>query len=321
MARQKSNKVDWVGRAASVTTVLLLLAAAGGLVVGYRAMESRVGQVKSGPVRVEFNWPPLAGQPATLPDGKPNTWLSEPFRRQLVMLAQTVLSENPFDRSSLERCHLALMDSGWFRQIKLIHRSNDGVVRVEGDWRAPAAVVRFEDVDYLVSADGERLPVEYKPDASRMRVVTNPYKGPPERFGEKWIGGDVQAALKLLAHLQTTGAYAQVTGVDAGQYVASKKLVILTDQGNRVVWGAAPGEFAASEPATEVKMKWLTLLATSPDFGRRIDAGKPVIDLTNPRGIMIDVSAQPSPIVPTNQPAATESGVPPAGRLAARPGG
>ncbi len=304
MARSKNaaQTAQWFSRGATALTVALVLAAGGGIVLGYRAMEQRVGQIKSGPVRVDFNWPPLAGQPAREADGKPNTWLSEPFRRQLTMMAQTVLSENPFDRTSLERCHVALMESGWFRSIRLIQRASDRTVKIEGEWRTPVAVVRSGEQDFLVSGEGERLPVEYATGASKLRYVANPKYAPPAAMGERWLGGDVQAALKLLAHLQTLPSYAQVVGVDVGTYSANRRLVILTDRGSRVVWGEAPGELAPSEPPTETKLKWLNLLASSPDYGQRIDAGKPAIDLTNPRGIMIDVSAPAaSPVVPTGQ--------------------
>lgn len=319
MARSK-HKTDpgrWFSRGATALTAALVLAAAGGVVLGYRAMEDRVGQIKSGPVHVDFNWPPLAGQPAKAKDGTPNTWLSEPFRRQLTLMAQTVLSENPFDRSSLERCHGALMASGWFRSIKLIQRSADRTVRIEAEWRTPVAVVRVADQDYLVSAEGERLPVEYKPGASKLRVVANPGYPPPVAMGERWLGGDVQAALKLLAHLQTLPSYGQVVGVDVATYATNRRLVILTDQGNRIVWGEAPGELAPSEPPSETKLKWLNLMASSPDHHQRIDAGKPMIDLTSPRGIMIDVSAPAgNPVVPTAQPAAPERVGHASGRLA-----
>jgi hypothetical protein len=321
--RSQAAKNRWMNHWAAGLTAALALAAGLGVVLGYRAMETRVGQIKRGPVHVEFNWPPLAGQPATTPDGQPNTWLSEPFRRQLTMLAQTVLSEDPFDRDSLQRTHAALMDSGWFREIKLIHRASEGVVRIDADWRTPVAVVRHGELDYLVSGDGERLPVEYQPGASRLRVISGPKFAPPERMGERWLGGEVQAGLKLLAHLQTLASYAQVVGVDVSTYQANRRLVILTDRGNRIVWGETPGELAPSEPTAETKLKWLHVLASSPDFGQRIDAGKPVIDLTNPRGIMIDVSAQPgNPVVPTNALPASNQGrgktptPPPAGRLA-----
>lgn len=326
MARQK-NKAEtarWFSRGATALTAALVLLAGGGIVLGYRAMESRVGQIKSGPVRVDFNWPPLAGQPAAGADGQPNTWLSEPFRRQLTMLAQTVLSEDPFDRSSLERCHVALMESGWFRSIRLIQRSGENTVRIEGEWRTPVAVVRVGELDYLVSGEGERLPVEYQPGASKLRYVISPKYPPPTGMGERWLGGDVQAALKLLAHLQTLPSYAQVVGVDAATYSTNRRLVILTDRNNRIVWGEAPGELAPSEPPADTKLKWLSLLASSPDFSHRIDAGKPVIDVTNPRGVMIDVSAQPtSPVVPTGQasPGQPErGGGAAAGRLAQSPG-
>jgi len=280
-----------IARLSLGVTFLIIVGLATGAWLAYPRLQARVAQIKREAVTVRISWPPI-GLGGTKPASDAKTWLSEPFQFQLTSLAQGVLSEDPFDRASLERCARALYDTGWFKETPRVFRERDGIVRVEGSWRTPAAVVRRGEVDYLVSPDGELLPVEYKLGASGLRYIAAPFADPPA-LGERWVGGDVQAALALLAQLQATKAYNQVSGIDVSRFVQQRRLVIITDRQNRLVWGAPPGEFKPGEPSTDVKLKWLAYLAGSPDFERRIDANKPMLDLTIPGGPMIDVSAQP----------------------------
>jgi hypothetical protein len=289
-------------------TALMLLGAAGAMVVGFEPMQARVGQAVKKPVRVEFQWPPLAAAPhprgssklatpAGDPD-RPSTWLSEPSQQELVHLAERTLGDDPFDPDSLSRTGEALMSTGWFRRVDSIRRKSDGVVSISALWRAPAAVARRDGTDYLVAADGVRLPPEYAPGRAgpSMRVILGAAFAAPAQPGEPWVGGDVQAGLTLLATLRSLpAALAQTRAIDVSAYSTRKQLVIVTDQDRRVVWGASPGDFQPAEPTTKQKLAWLADLLTSPDFGRRIDAQQPMVLLTNPRGIVIDRSAPPPP--------------------------
>ncbi len=296
-----------VRRASIAATCLLFIVSLGGMAVGYGSMERSVSGLVRAPVRPVFSWPRLRGAAAEFDaDGRPMTWLSEPFRNELVVLATTVLNDDVFDRDTLARCGQALLASGWFRGVSSIRREADGVVRIDGVWREPAAVVRHGERDHLVSGDGELLPVSYRHGASGLRVVLNPSFPPPASPGEPWRGGDVQNALKLLAQLQASPAYPQVAAIDArGTGTAAPRLEIVTDAGNRVVWGSAPDAFAPAEVPTEIKLGRLKFLLTSADFGRRIDAGKPLVDIASPRDILIDVSARAA-APPTGEPAAVE---------------
>lgn len=294
MARKNDGATRWQA-AGAIVTVALVCALAIGLLAGQRALAERAGKVRESQTeafRVEFDWPPLAGaQPG--PDGQPATWLSVTQREDLTGLAMRSLSANPMDHAALQRTGEALLATGWFSTIESVQRAPHGVVRIRGQWRIPAAVVRSGDRDHLVSTKGELLPVTYRPDASRLKVIYNPCNPPPSKPGDPWLGGDVQAALALLAYVQPTQAFGQVMGVDVRNYVRTKRLEIVTDRNNRVLWGAPPGEFNPGEPGADVKLKWMLYLRASTDYGQRIDAARPVIDLTNPRGIMIDQATLP----------------------------
>ncbi len=309
-------------------TALLSVGVVAAVVIGYPMMERKVAGEIPQELKVVIEWPPLgkpvvaaggtgksaggktgrtggtknaAAEPAVDAADAPTTWLSEPTQQDLTRIAMEILRADPFDRQSLRATAEAFEGTGWFKRIEYVRREPGGVVRIKGQWRVPGAVVRRDGVDYLVSTEGERLPVEYKQGRSGLVALLAPNFEPPLQ-GQKWVGGDVQAGMALMAYLQTSPAYSQVRAIDLSQYGKTKRLAIVTDRNNRVVWGTAPGEFNPNEPDTKTKLRFLATLVNSPDFGHRIDANKPVIYLTSKSGVVYDSTASPSPPPPPPPP-------------------
>lgn len=283
MARKQTSDNEQQGRVRSaldvVTTAgscLLLLAILIGLVVGREWMVEQASALKSKPVELKFDWPPLAVPPGGVlrqaMDGVPNTWLDVKSRRGLEQLVLSRIEADPFDGASLQRAQEALMATGWFDGECRVWREPSGVVRVTGVWREPAAAVRYGDMDYVVSAKGERLPVVYQPNASGLKVVIGPQMGPP-KVGEAWIGGDVQAGLSLLAYLRTAPFAHQVAAVDASEYNTRKRLLIVSDRGSTIVWGGEPGKFHPGQAREDEKRARLMRLYKQ---SGRIDGGEDV---------------------------------------------
>ncbi|MGQ0628940.1 MAG: hypothetical protein ACT4PL_12680 [Phycisphaerales bacterium] len=302
--RSRAKGGDLFAQVTLALTVLLVIAVGVLAVWGYRRMETKVAGAMSeaGPIRVVIEWPPLARKSTTNKDKAtgpeaantgPLTWVDVGTQRDLTELATRMISASPFDKSSLSQTAAALEGTGWFKRVDSIRREAGGIVRIRGSWRVPGAVVRVQGIDHLVSTEGERLPVDYTLGRSGLRHIVNPAFPPPEP-GARWIGGDVQAALSLLASLRDSPAFGQVAGVDTAGYGKSKQLVIVSDKGNRVVWGSAPSEFNPNEPDSATKLRFLSLLVNSPDFGHRIDANKAVIFLTSKKGIIYDSTAPPT---------------------------
>jgi hypothetical protein len=297
MGRERER--SWTNRptirgALLIGAVLLVVGGVVALSAGERALAERAAELRTAPrVEIEFVWPALRG--ATMrADQRPPTWLPEAVRTGLERLTAEHLNANPLDREALASASHALAATGWFIGTPRLERLHAGRVRVEARWREPVAVVRSGDRDYLVGADAHLLPLSYPHRQSGLRAIIAPYAPPPERPGQLWIGGDVEAGLRLLALLQATAAFDQVAGVDVSGWVRDRELVIVTDRGRRVVWGSAPGDWAPGEPTTEWKLARLQELRDDPAFGRRIDAGRPVLWLTNPRGVMFEPPARHS---------------------------
>lgn len=286
-------------KVASILTGAIMVTAAAGLLLAHSTLRRRFSSEPHPPVKIAIQWPLHRDE-----HGRLVTWMSDALKQSIQRVAQANLTSDPLDAVALRLTSEALMATGWFEAPPTVARSTGGQVNILGRWRAPVAVVRSDDREWLVSAKGELLPLDFEVGGSGLKYIDRPF-APRPAAGEKWTGGDVEAALSLLGILQDTAADPQVAGIDASQYVSHKRLTIVTDQGNRVVWGAAPSDWAPAEPSRQVKLQRLLALRADPKFGGRIDASFPLIDLTSPRGVMIDRAgmAQSNPSAPPAFPA------------------
>ncbi len=288
MAKRKTTDYSQtLAAAGTVVTALLLVGVVVMAMVSRRSLTARASRERAAPVQVAINWPAI-----TDASGKTRSWMSEPIQRSIERVALGNLTSDPMDAKALQLTSEALFATGWFtetpRVIRAGREGDHAIVKILGQWRSPVAVVRRGETDQLISASAEVLPLTYSKGQSGLRFIAGPFSPPPEKPGEAWLGGDVQAGLALLAMLQPTPVYAQVAGVDIGQYVTDKRLIIVTDTGGRIIWGAAPSDWAPSEPTASAKLQRMVALQQKVEFGKRIDAGESLIDLTSPRGIMMD---------------------------------
>lgn len=311
-------RAGWDWRVAGVvgvnlTVALLMLGVLGGAALGEGWMKKRVADVRRVPLRLSINWPTVAGDPS-------RTWLPESARREVTAIAMNRLSSDVFDRASLEGARDALLRSGWFTAIHDVRREAGGEVVVRATWRVPAAVVRWQDKDYLVGAGAELLPLVYDKGGAGpgVRVIEGVEFGPPTppgtgdgalagpnlAFGETWAGGEAQAALTLLAGLKRafgeTSVWSQIAGVDVSRVRTTGALAIITDTGSRVIWGAAPGKVAPGEQTVDQKLARLARLAKGSTG--RIDAGERLVEIHGAH-VFVEQGAMPaSAAAPDAQP-------------------
>jgi len=300
-SRWRTRLAATIRVASGVTGVLLLSAMVVGIIAGRGPMMAEASSLNKTPVRVTIEWPLMAPSVA-LPTGKdskssqagirqagltnmPATWLDTGSQAALLRLAYDSLAgldEHPFDAGCIERTQRAMMDSGWFAKPCQVVKSPDGRVVIRGDWREPAAAVRFGDHDYLVSAKGERLPPEYPPEGSGLKVLIGPEMEAP-KVGDLWLGGDVQAGLALLECLrgapadQRRDVLDQVHAIDISEFSMKKRLVIVTDTGSRILWGGEPGTFVPGQAPDTIKLQRLARMIR--EHGR-IDATRDFLDIS-----------------------------------------
>ncbi len=276
------------------TRLLLIIGALfGGLAFGGAMLEeplqARVAALRADPVTVSFNWPPLASDPA-------RTWLPEKERQRLRQIVLMTVAMDPFDHASLVNTRDELDATGWFEQAPTIRRLPKNVIEVEGAWRRPAAVVRDGGRDRLVSVEGRLLPLVYEAGgATGLKAIHNVWADSPRyesgglAYGRRWLGGDVQAAVRLLETLRNTPAWEHVAGVDVAAFLDRNSLTLLIEGGGRLVWGAPPGEQPPGEQPARVKLRRLIELVESPAW---IGAGRPTAELYTPF-VYIDETARP----------------------------
>ncbi|MBX3364981.1 MAG: hypothetical protein KF866_09470 [Phycisphaeraceae bacterium] len=265
------------GRPLLLTALAMGLLA--GMVGGIGVLEERAASYRTDLTpRFDFAWP-TAVDPST---GERVHLIPENLRAEIVGSAHAAIGPRPgaFDPAPLERLGRMLDDSGWFEGSPTIRRGPDGVFRIAGTWRTHVAGVRFRSRDYLVTADARMMPVSYAPEERQptLRVVMNPRFDPPRTstgkldYRRPWEGDDVKAGLALLAVLRNEPFWTQIVGVDLSRFDRERILVIVTDRGSRIEWGAPVGEFAPGQIDPERRLQWLRSFYNARGIGH-IDQG------------------------------------------------
>jgi len=276
--------------AGRIGAVVIGLGLAIGWIVGREPLQRTVGDLRSDPLTARFDWPML-----NEPGRRPATWVPTAVQEALVHTVLSNVSANPFDVASLERGRRLLEATGWFTSVDRLQRLPGGIIAVDATWRVPVALVRKDGRDYLIGADAApiRIPDGLRPMPG-LFVIENPYLGPPSdgariTYGKPWEGGDVQAALALLRLLKDSPAQRQVAGIDLSECLTrdEPKLVIVTDTGTRVVWGAPIGDLAPGQ--VPIHRRVARLEDQFRGFGR-IDAHQDRLEIYTPI-VLVDRTA------------------------------
>ncbi len=279
--RRNRRDIDWgsVRRWAGRTGgVLLLVAGAVGLTFGVgrlrvMASETLADGARGGIVEVSFDWPPMLG-------GGGRTWLPDRDQAELIRAAERAAGEDdPLSVDPLRSISEQLSRTGWFVSAPRVRRVGPGRVRVSPEWRRPAAVVRWQGRDYLISSEGEPMPPVYRPGGGNRPVILGCREG-PAGHGMPWPGQDVLAGLSLLKTLWRGGLIEPVAGVDVSGYNEGGPLEIVTAHSTRIVWGSAPGEWKPGEPSVEERIARLKGLIETTG---RIDGGQSRIEIHRAR--------------------------------------
>lgn len=300
--KDDSAAFNWRSFLQHLTSFAVLLLIAGiivGVAIGVRPLERVAANVTGAShPSVEITWP----------EWKPGqTWLPRQFQDELLAIARNALGEEvrPFSGEPLARVGLAMEQSGWFDGTPRVERVDAKRIRVSGTWRTPAAVIRRDGKDYLVSWKGRRMPPVYQPDQSGFPIILNPVMpapttadGRPE-FANAWPGEDIAASLELLREVVAKPWANQVKAIDASDYSSQSTLAIVTTYNTRIEWGGRFSKPRLGEAPTQEKVERLAYLFR--EHGR-IDAGYPIVEVWQ-RHLLFDrrataPEAEPSSAVP-----------------------
>lgn len=226
----------------------------------------------------------------------------ESLERRLRERVRSFVSMDPLDDRSLSEAHAALEASCWFDPATIRVRRDlasgsdespggkrDRIV-VEGRFRQPFALIRGEGTDrlvtpgaessgladFLVDADGNRLPITYLPDTVPQLIVITGGRAKAPAPGERWSGGDVHAGLELIRVLRDANRpwLNQVRSIEVSNFGGGDRsrprLVLITDQGRRIAWGRPVGEEAGIDIPPYDKIRLLDHHYET--HGQRIDS-------------------------------------------------
>lgn len=256
--------VRWWAWTRRLVAGALIVGALGGAAMAIQPLESRAASIRADPLEIRFDWPALS-------DGE-GTWMPESERWALERIARAHVSLNPLDHASLRAAVAALRGAGWFAEGPRLRRLPGGVIRVEGSFRTPAAAVRWGGRDRLVSRNGRLLRLDYPPGgAGALPVIKGTFAGPPPRengapdYGGLWVGLDVQDALELLTYVMRSDIVRpHVEAIDVSRHAESGRLMIVTRDGARLLWGRSPGEAHPGEPEASEKLRRFEALVADP---------------------------------------------------------
>ncbi|MEL7483207.1 MAG: cell division protein FtsQ/DivIB [Planctomycetota bacterium] len=283
--RPELSEVPWRKLGAAALGLLGIAAVVGGIGLADR----RAGVVLSETApAVRFTWAESVGPSGT------GVWPPSDVQLELDQQAHQIVagSDAPFAIDLLARLGTWVEQTGWLHELRSVERSEPGVITINASWRAPAGVVRQNGYDYLVSTDGRRLDAQWRQETAGLPVIIGAERSTAATSvlpGTPWPDRAVLAGVELLTMLHEelgvdpilgAGGFDQVWGVDVGDFERHQRLVILTDRGNRIVWGRAPSDPVSDIVPTHQKLKNLSYMRRHPDYGRRIDAGQPLLDLS-----------------------------------------
>lgn len=284
---------------ANAALLLCIVGIAIGATFGIGPLEAQASKIlQADPPQVVISWPRLLTAAPGSKDAAPTTWLPLQFQEELLALAEKQLGARPepIGRESLRRIALALGGSGWFEGLPSVKREAGGVIRVDGRWRVPAAVVRAGGKDRLISWEAKPMPVSYEPGRSGLKVIVGAVEpvaagsaGHPD-YQRAWPGEQTQAALELLALISREPWADQISGVDVSAYSSKKELVLLTKYGTSIVWGGRPSQPRPGDTSTASKLAKIAMLQR--DL-RRVDGGMAAVDvwLMPDKPLEIDLTA------------------------------
>lgn len=289
---------DTTSRALTATVVLAVAVA---WIFGRAPLRRHVGEARAAVLAADsLQWPVDA-------TGSVPAWVPPLVLEELQRVVLARLSPDPFQHDTLRAVRDGLAGTGWLEEVGEVARRPDGRIIIEGRWRQPFAVIRYDGVRYVVGRGGElmRLPESAAIEpGSEMFVIYNPHLDPPMtldgtaiQYGVPWRGDDIAAALDLIDLIKDIDGAEQITGVDLARYGSSgglaEHLVIVTNFGARIDWGR--GLSADNTPPGEVPVahKIARLQQNYRDHGRiDRDMKERQLDLYTYSGMEIDRTAQ-----------------------------
>ena len=243
----------------AVCAVVFILVCGTGLFLDRRYVEHKIVFAKQPPTVVLKNRP---------------VWMSDFLAEQIIKTARPAGAHSAFDHQLLVNTVAMLRANPWIREVKQVRRAYGrqpgDTLEVDCEYRAPVALVKWQDFFWLVDGDGIKLPEVFSASdvphiltgqdrRVNIRVIQGVTQPPPET-GTKWAGQDLQAGLELVKLLFGRPYAEEIEKVDVSNFggrqnLRAAQLVLVTRHNTQVRWGqpvtVPPDDFVVEAPAAQ----------------------------------------------------------------------
>jgi hypothetical protein len=250
---------------------------------------------------------PATDSPAVLLKNRP-VWMSDFLAEQIARTAKPAGTHSAFDHQLLVDVGSMLKTNPWVKKVVQVRRAYGekpgDTIEIDCDWRAPIALVHWQDYYWLVDGDGVKLPEQYtlrqvplvmrgsESRRTEIRIVEG-VRNPPVESGEQWPGEDLVAGLDLLKLLHGLNFADEILRVDVSNFggrvnAKEAQLALGTRYDTQIRWGRPINSkdfFVEVSPAQKLaylKQVW--------EQFHRVDGNQPWIDIrfdkiTYPSGV------------------------------------
>lgn len=232
-----------------------------GLAYGLRAADTYASQADVQPTRLEWSHVP--------------SWLEGDLWRHVVegiergehlYPPEPILhpETNILDERVCPWVHWCVEQSPWVNRVEKVTKLRDGRVRVYAEFRRPFGAVERDGICYLIDEHGVRLPTawraEFDLEHSPLRIRGVRSGAPP--VGQRWMGSDVQAGLKLITFLELNARDGKVPflhelhAIDVSGFderIGGLRIITLHPR-SYIHWGHVPGEGYGVDASAELKL-------------------------------------------------------------------
>jgi hypothetical protein len=222
-------------------------------------------------------------------------WMSPALAEQILASVRPVTPFSAGEHQMLVDRADILSANPWVKQVKAVRRAYNhepgDTIEIDCDFRAPVALVHWQDAYWYVDAEGVRLPERLSAEqvarliqpgqANAFRIIEGVGKAPLAP-GKPWPGGDVQAGIELIALLADKPFADQIVKIDVSNFGGrinpnESQLNLVTRANTEIRWGQPPSSkafFVEQNPDRKIEY----LRAAKRQTGR-IDMNQPWIDL------------------------------------------
>lgn len=253
-------------------TTLIWLFVIAGVIIAIRASLPAMTQrataaAEMGPLTVRFKSAP--------------TWYGGTLENYLTDIVVACIQPDGLSRDGLIEARDILIGTGCFSEVSQVRRVRTNVVEIDAVFLEPYALIEDDQGAHLVDPTGALLPSFYQPGKGlHFIAITGVLFSRPATVGKTWEGSDVIAAIELVGLLDQCTWREQIARIDITGFERGRPIVLVSDVGTRIVWGAPAGKERALEALSERKLAYL-----DHQFKRtgRVDGGeRGTLDVTSP---------------------------------------